>query len=199
MPKPRTPRPANRPSRRHEIRQAALDLLSVQPPDEISVSDIAAHCGMTPAAFYYHYSSKDDILGEIVTEFAGAWSEEVSRALADLDAPGGIGAFTDRVLAWVGDNAAAARVYFVTSVGATSAGEALRRRTRTDLARRVSRRLIQIGLDADRVRATLAGLALVTLLEVAARARLDDDAGYRTLGPDRFARVVAGLAATLTA
>ena len=52
MPKTRATRPANRPSRRHEILDAAVDLLAAQPPDEIAVSDIAAQCGMTPAAFY---------------------------------------------------------------------------------------------------------------------------------------------------
>ena len=79
MPKPRSPRPANRPSRRHEILEAAVDLLAVQPPDEIAVSDIAAHCGMTPAAFYYHFASKDEILDEIVAEFAARWSETRRR------------------------------------------------------------------------------------------------------------------------
>ncbi|MCX6431408.1 MAG: helix-turn-helix domain containing protein, partial [Actinobacteria bacterium] len=70
MSKTRSSRPANRPSRRHEILEAAVDLLAVQPPDEIAVSDIAAHCGMTPAAFYYHFASKDEILDEIVAGFA---------------------------------------------------------------------------------------------------------------------------------
>jgi len=70
MPKSRSTRPANRPSRRHEILESAIELLSVQPPDEIAVSDIAAHCGMTPAAFYYHFASKDEILDEIVADFA---------------------------------------------------------------------------------------------------------------------------------
>ena len=50
MPKPRSSRPANRPSRRHEILEAAIDLLAVQPPDEIAVSDIAAHCGLAREA-----------------------------------------------------------------------------------------------------------------------------------------------------
>ena len=44
----------------------------------------------------------------------------------------------DAVLGWVEENERAARVYFVTSVGATSSCEAVRRRTRNELARRAS-------------------------------------------------------------
>ena len=45
------PRPANRPSRRPEIVRAAIELLSVQLPDAISVGDIAAQAGMTPVSY----------------------------------------------------------------------------------------------------------------------------------------------------
>ena len=79
MPKPISSRPANRPSRRHEILEAAIDLLSVQPPDAIAVSDIAAHCGLTSAAYYYHFASKDAILDEIVADFARSEERRVGK------------------------------------------------------------------------------------------------------------------------
>ena len=136
MPKARSTRPANRPSRRHEILEAAVDLLAVQPPDEIAVSDIASHCGMTPAAFYYHFASKDEILDEIVAGFAAQWTEAVTAALGDIRTEDDVAAAIDAVLTWAEDHEQSARVYFVTSVGATSSCEAVRRRTRNDLARR---------------------------------------------------------------
>lgn len=197
MPKTRASRPANRPSRRHEILESAVDLLSVQPPDEIAVSDIAAHCGMTPAAFYYHFASKDEILDEIVGSFAERWVTAVSEALASVTSPDDLNACVDEVLTWVEENEAAARVYFVTSVGATSSCEAIRRRTRNDLARRASRALKEAASDQDRIRVAIAGLGLVTLLEIVSRSRLDLDPSYRILGPVAFRETSGQLARAL--
>ncbi len=197
MPKSRSPRPANRPSRRHEILEAAIDLLAVQPPDAIAVSDIAARCGMTPAAFYYHFASKDEILDEIVAGFAQQWTETVQTALADVHSPEDLPECVERVLTWTEENERAARVYFVTSVGATSSCEAVRRRTRNELARRAARTFREIAADQDRIRVAIAGLGLITLLEIVARSRLDLDASYRTLGPLRFRATAGRLAESL--
>lgn len=197
MPKTRASRPANRPSRRHEILESAVDLLSVQPPDEIAVSDIAAHCGMTPAAFYYHFASKDEILDEIVGSFAERWVVAVSEALASVTSPDDLNTCVDEVLSWVEENEAAARVYFVTSVGATSSCEAIRRRTRNVLARRASRALKEAASDQDRIRIAIAGLGLVTLLEIVSRSRLDLDPSYRILGPVAFRETSGQLARAL--
>ena len=197
MPKSRSSRPANRPSRRHEILEAAVDLLAVQPPDEIAVSDIAAHCGMTPAAFYYHFASKDEILDEIVAGFAEQWSETVQAALAEVHGQDDLPQCVDQVLNWVEEHERSARVFFVTSVGATSSAEAVRRRTRNELARRAARTFREIAPGADRIRVAIAGLGMVTLLEVVARSRLDLDARYRTLGPVRFRATAGELAEAL--
>jgi AcrR family transcriptional regulator len=193
----RSTRPANRPSRRHEILEAAIDLLAVQPPDEIAVSDIAAHCGMTPAAFYYHFASKDEILDEIVAGFAAEWSLRVLAALAEIKTKDDVATCVDDVLTWTEEHERAARVYFVTSVGATSSCEAVRRKTRNDLARRAARTFREISPDEDRVRVAIAGLGLVTLLEIVGRSRLELDASYRTLGPVRFRAAAGQLAESL--
>jgi AcrR family transcriptional regulator len=197
MPKPRSSRPANRPSRRHEILESAIDLLAVQPPDEIAVSDIAAHCGMTPAAFYYHFASKDEILDEIVAGFAERWSEMVTGALSEVRSQEDLAVCLDTVLTWVEEHERAARVYFVTSVGATSSCEAVRRKTRNDLARRAARTFREIAPGQDRIRVAIAGLGLVTLMEIVSRSRLELDASYRTLGPVRFRATAGQLAESL--
>ncbi len=195
----RSARPANRPSRRHEILEAAIDLMSVQPPEEIAVSDIATHCGMTPAAYYYHFASKDEILDEIVANFAGQWSEAVHAALAAINSRDDVAACVDSVLTWAEAHERSARVYFVTSAGATSSCEAVRKKTRNDLARRAARTMRQIEPRLDRVRAAVAGLGLVTLLEIVCRARLVLDVSYRTLGPVRFRATAGHLAESMLA
>lgn len=197
MPKARSTRPANRPSRRHEILEAAIDLLAAQPPDEIAVSDIATHCGMTPAAFYYHFASKDEILEEIVDTFAAQWAERVHSALADVSTQEDISGCVDDVLTWVEENERAGRVYFVTSIGATSACETTRRRTRNDLARRAARTLREVAPEQDRVRLAIAGLGLITLLEIVGRSRLENDPSYRTLGPVKFRATAGSIAESL--
>ncbi len=197
MPKSRSPRPANRPSRRLEILEAAIDLLTVQPPDEIAVSDIAAHCGMTSAAFYYHYASKDEILDEIVSGFSAQWSETVLNALNDLTAQDDLPSFVDAVITWVEEHERSARVYFVTSIGATSSCEAVRRKTRNDLARQAARNFRRIAPDLDRTRIAVAGLGLITLLEIVSRSRLDLGTTYRTLGPVHFRTAAGQLAKAL--
>ncbi len=193
----RSSRPANRPSRRHEILESAIDLLAAQPPDEIAVSDIAAHCGMTPAAFYYHFASKDEILDEIVDEFAASWAEQVSTSLGDVHSRDDLAGCVDEVLTWVEENERAAQVFFVTSVGATSSSETTRRRTRNDLARRAARVFREIHPAADRIQVAIAGLGLVTLLEIVCRSRLELDPSYRTLGPVRFRATAGHLAEAL--
>lgn len=197
QPNQRAARPANRPSRRHEIDQAAEELFSLHGPDGISVSDIAARCGMTPAAFYYHYSSKEEILLEIVERIAQQWTEMARAGFDQVSQREDLASWCELVLDWVRVHPQQARLYFVTSVGATSATESVRRRTRTVLARRVTRRLISSDLQADRVRAALAGVALITLLEVAARSVSQDDPRYEVLDPEEFRAVVSRLALLL--
>lgn len=197
MAKSRSTRPANRPSRRHEILESAVDLLAVQPPDEIAVSDIAAHCGMTPAAFYYHFASKDEILDEIVAGFAAAWTETVQSALSGVTTREDLPACIDQVLTWVEEHERSARVFFVSSVGATSSCEAVRRKTRNDLARRAARSFRELAPEEDRIRVAIAGLGLITLLEIVSRSRLELDASYRTLGPVRFRATAGQLAEAL--
>lgn len=197
MPKSRPGRPANRPSRRHEILEAAVDLLAAEPPDEIAVSDIATHCGMTPAAFYYHFASKDEILDEIVGTFAERWTNAALEAMAAVQSVDDLTGCVDSVLSWVEENEQVARVYFVTSVGATSSCEAIRRRTRNELARRASRMFREIAPGQDRIRVAIAGLGLVTLLEIVARSRLELDPSYRILGPVAFRQTSGDLARAL--
>ena len=199
MPKSRSTRPANRPSRRHEILEAAVELLAVQQPDEIAVSDIAAHCGMTPAAFYYHFASKDEILDEIVAAFADTWGEQVQASLNEVASRDDLPHFMETMLTWVEEHERASRVYFVTSVGATSSCEAVRRKTRNQLGRRASRTFRELAPQEDRIRLALAGLGLITLLEIVSRSRLDMDTSYRTLGPVKFRATAGQLAEALLA
>jgi len=49
-----------------QIRQVALDLFSEQGFDGTSLQQIADRLGVTKAALYYHYRSKDELLAAVV-------------------------------------------------------------------------------------------------------------------------------------
>lgn len=51
---------------RAEIRVAALDLFAERGIDATSLREIAERIGVTKAALYYHYASKDDLLADLV-------------------------------------------------------------------------------------------------------------------------------------
>ena len=187
-------KPANRPSRRHEILAAAVDLLAVQPLDQIAVSDIASQASMTPAAFYYHFSSKDEILDEIVADFAKEWAACVTALMEKLTTQAGFHDLVDGVLNWVDGREKVATVYFVTSIGATSNAEILRKKARDALSRRAGKALTRVNPAMDKIRIAVGGVGLITLLEVCARSRLELDPSYRTLGPMRFRASTASLA-----
>jgi AcrR family transcriptional regulator len=191
------PRPANRPSRRPEIVRAAIDLLSVQLPDAISVGDIATQAGMTPAAFYYHFPSKDDLLNEIVAGFATEWVDEMSHRLEKVETGADIPELVSAMVSWLDDHERPATVFFVTSVAATEKAEETRRQTRNDLyavAIEAVRRAWPSGSPAE---TGVAGVALVILIEVASRSRLQMDESYRGLGPVRFRSAAGALARAL--
>jgi len=187
-------RPANRPSRRPEIVRAAVDLLSVQLPDAISVGDIAAQAGMTPAAFYYHFPSKDDLLNEIVASFAAEWVDELTARLGRVQTVGEVPDLVAMMISWLDDHERPATVYFVTSVAATEKAEETRRKARNDVYSVAIAAVRRVWPEGTAAETGVAGVALVILLEVSARSRLQVDESYRGLGPVRFRAAAASLA-----
>ena len=77
-------RPATQ-ARREEILEAARDLFFSRGFASASMRDLAGVIGLTQAAIYYHFKSKDEILFEIINTF----SELLERCICKrLDAPG---------------------------------------------------------------------------------------------------------------
>ena len=56
---------------------------------------------------------------------------------------------------------------------------------------------VLVRLNADRIQTAIAGLGLVTLLEIVCRSRLEADPSYSALGPTRFRATAGTLAAAL--
>lgn len=54
---------------RDRIRAVALELFTTRGYERTSLREIAEHLGVTKAAVYYHFKSKEDIVGALVGDF----------------------------------------------------------------------------------------------------------------------------------
>ncbi|WP_330351053.1 TetR/AcrR family transcriptional regulator [Streptomyces sp. NBC_00582] len=187
-------RAAHRPSRKQWVVEAATELFATQPPDEVTVADIAARAEMTSAAVYYHFSSKDQILAEAMRAFAAALREQL-QAITQAHEPGAdTGAAVTSLLAWMGEHRSAATVFFVSSAGMSQDAEARRQESRTELLDELVRLIRKARTSVSDAEAAVIGLGLLALLETAAISQVRGDDVYRSLGHRSFVREVGDLA-----
>jgi AcrR family transcriptional regulator len=182
-----TPRkPANRPSRRHDLIGASVELLALQPWDMVTVADIVERAGMTPAAFYYHFSSREQLLQEVVEEFAETWVEIVERMLAEATNLDELCRIPVTLLDQIDQSQQIARIFFLSAASAPLLIEKIHRDARTRLFRSAIKAVRRIATGRAVAMAQVNGVALVLLCEMGARAHLSLDEPYRLLGPRRF-------------
>lgn len=186
-------RAAHRPSRKQWVIEAATELFATQPPDEVTVADIAARAEMTSAAVYYHFSSKDQVLAEGMRVFATALREQL-HAITQAHEPGSdIGTAVTTLLAWMGEHRSAATVFFVSSAGMSQDAEALRQESRTELLDELMRLIRKARESVSDAEAAVIGLGLLALLETATISQVRGDDVYRSLGHRSFVREVGDL------
>jgi AcrR family transcriptional regulator len=182
-----TPRkPANRPSRRHDLIGASVDLLALQPWDMVTVADIVERAGMTPAAFYYHFSSREQLLQEVVEEFADTWVATVEGMLAEATTLDELCTIPVALLDEVDRAQQVARIFFLSAASAPLLVEKIHRDARTRLFASAIEAVRRVGAARAVAMAQVNGVALVLLCEMGARAHLSLDEPYRLLGPRRF-------------
>ena len=147
-----------------------MGLFATMAVDEVTVQDIANAVEMTPAAVYYHFASKEQILLEGMERFRDQLLAEVRSNMPERGDADGVRRLVEHVLSWVSRHRVPATVYFVNSIGLNLLVEALRRETRLEL----------VGLLRDAV--------------IAARGKLATRGGRRHRGRARVAdRDLAGL------
>jgi AcrR family transcriptional regulator len=189
-----TPRqPANRPSRRQHLIDAAVELFSLQSWDLVTVADIVARAGMTPAAFYYHFSSREELLEEVVADFATRWVETIEKLLATAETPDALMDVPSALLDEVDRSPQAARIFFLSAATAPLLVERIHRDARNRLMRAATRAVQRLDPKRTAAEANVNGVAMVVLYEMAVRAHLALDQSYRTLGPRRFRAEVTNI------
>ncbi len=174
--------------------EAATELFATQPPDEVTVADIAARAEMTSAAVYYHFSSKDQVLVEGMRVFAAAMREQLATVTQAHEPGSGIGAAVTGLVAWLGEHRSAASVFFVSSAGMSQEAEAVRHETRTQLLDDLARLVRKVREPVTDAEAAVVGLGMLALLETAAVSQVRGDDVYRSLGHRSFIREVGRLA-----
>lgn len=174
--------------------EAATELFATQPPDEVTVADIAARAEMTSAAVYYHFSSKDQVLGEAMRAFATALREQLEALTEAHEPDSGMGTAVTGLLAWLGEHRSAATVFFVSSAGMSQEAETLRQESRTELLNELVRLIRKARESVSDAEAAVIGLGLLALMETAAISQVRGDDVYRSLGHRSFVREVGDLA-----
>lgn len=176
--------------------------------------DIAAQADMTPAAVYYHFASKEQILLEAVGAFRDGLLAEAERISISVTSTDDLVAMLVQLIAWCNASAVPSRVYFVHSTGLNTLVEAVRRETRRALVDS-----FRSAIDASRMNAPPAGraratgevrdgevsaetgvmaAALVSLLETAVVSIVTRDSIFSGLGPDGFSEQVSLLARSIS-
>lgn len=172
-----------------------MRLHAAGPLTPITVADIAAEADMTAAAVYYHYATKDDIVVDGLSTFAAAISEEVSSFLRDengspADLPG-------HLLDWFELDPDSAAVWFAYSNGLSTAVEARRRATNEFLIGELVRSVRAHHPDFPLAHASVVAAALISAIEISARAWLVREDKLVEGREDEFRDALAALGAKI--
>jgi len=172
----------------------AIDLFGSSPIDDVTVQDIADAVEMTPAAVYYHFASKEQILLEAMRQFRDELVDEVAGAKAIDGRPDAARALVLHVVDWASRRRAAATVYFVSSIGLNLLVEALRRETRVALIEEMIELVEAIDDGAPGAEAGVVAVGLVSLIETSVASLLTADEAYLALGEREFRERVGAIA-----
>ncbi|WP_448624220.1 TetR/AcrR family transcriptional regulator [Geodermatophilus sp. URMC 64] len=174
---------------------SAMELFASQRSDAITVAEIAEAAGMTSAAVYYHFASKDDILLEGLRSLGEALVTEARRAQQDIAARGAsIGELPVRLIQWMDERRAESTVWFVKSAGVSLAVEQLRREVRGDLITVFTRAAKTARDRISTAEAAVVATALLSLLETSATSWLTEDESLTGLGHRKFLEETSRLA-----
>ncbi len=172
-----------------------MRLFAASPSDAVTVAEIAEAAGMTSAAVYYHFASKDNILLEGLRGFGEALVVETRHLQHELAADGtSVGELPVRLLAWLDERRDDATVWFVTSAGVSLVVEQLRRELRGELIAVLIRAAKAARPQAGVSEASVVATGLLSLIETAASCWLTEDESVTGLGRRRFLDETAVLA-----
>lgn len=159
--------------------------------EDVTTGQIADAAAMTPAAVYYHFASKDQILVECVRDFATNFMS-LARRLGAADES--LDTFITELVAAARDRRRSAKVFFIGSAGVSLVAENHRREVRSELGELFTDVARRERPEAGAAEAAVIGVGLVSLLEVSVVAMLATDDAFTAIGARRMSGVVVALA-----
>lgn len=141
---------------------------------------------MTPAAFYYHFSSREQLMEEVVADFCKIWVTTIERLLSEASTVDDLAGVGTSLLDEIEPREQVAKIFFLSGAATLAVVEQLRRDARTRLIKSAARAVKRVDRRRSGPDALVNGITMVTLYESAVRSRLVLDETYRTLGPRRF-------------
>lgn len=175
-----------------------MELFSLESWEFITVADIVERAGMTPATFYYHFSSREQLLEEIVQDYAEQWIGMVERLLAAADTPDALCDVAGAVLDEIDAAGQVAKIFFLSTEKEPLLAERIRNDARKQLIRSATKAVRRLAPKRDLATAHVNGVTMIVLYEMAARSRLGLAEPYRTLGARRFRVELANLSRAST-
>jgi len=159
-------RPAHRPSRRDAIVEAAIREFTETGLSGATIGDVANRAGVSPAAVYYHFPTREDLLIALVRRIGA--DVEACAALRPGDDTRRGAELIDRVFRdyqeWIAVHPGEARLLWVEAAGRSPVVEAARRETVTGIVERTVELFDIAGFELAPTVAEVTALGLVTVL-----------------------------------
>lgn len=168
-------------------------MFALQPSDLVTVADIVERAGMTPAAFYYHFSSREQLLEEVVRDFAATWVATLELLLSAAETPEQLAEVVVGLVDEIETMEQVAKIFFLSGATAPVLVERIRSEARARLIKSSAKAVERIDPGRKTAASMVSGLSMMVLYEAAVRSRLSLDDSYRTLGPRRFREELATL------
>jgi AcrR family transcriptional regulator len=119
--------PAHRPSRRHEIVEAAIKVFARTGFSETSIQDIADEAGVVPTAVYYHFAGKDELFDVALQSVITELDDVVDAARPEGDQAGALGDIIVAVWDWIELRPDHASIIYSHLPGATRQAQLIRK------------------------------------------------------------------------
>ena len=175
-----------------------MKLLTNTPPDLVTVAAIADAAGMTSAAVYYHYPSKDAIILSGISAVGQGYLAEVRLAVDAVMQGSSLSVIPLQVTMWA-ESIPGAYAYFVAAAGLSPAVEAERRRIQIEVVDQLRGAVQQLRRDLKPAEVAVRAVALLTVTETGVTSVLTMDRATRGLSPSRLRAEVAALAERIVA
>ncbi|MFC5745730.1 TetR/AcrR family transcriptional regulator [Actinomadura rugatobispora] len=188
-----TVRPAHRPSRREELLDAALDELMSDGQYDVAISRIAKRAGMTSAAVYYHFDSREELLDALRERIGRSLLDVVTAQRDEAAMEDWVDGVINRAAEWIRRSPKEARFLFVANRLSHGADDEPEVSPFEPVVKVMAEEVLRRDPELGRLGGTMRAMALLALLaELAAKGLEGPEGPSASFGTDVHAAHVVG-------